>query len=285
MDPNEAVARLLKNQADAFLRVAENEPSTQFYLPGRFDPRRTMPNHLARSSLFAPIARGTEARHRDSPIVTRSDAAMIHTGIQHDEPSCDILMELIHQAKAYPLGEPVPICRAHILRSTNRGTSKSEYSWLDRTINAFCAGELVIETTSDGKPKMQVGTKRPLRLLDAFEYDEARKTYIIRLDPRWRHLYANNEFAFIDWSKRMQIRRGQDMAKALQRLVATSDDSNQYFRLEWLKDKMQYRSPIRKFKVSLISAMKELERVEVITAGRIGVSSRGIEQAILTRIE
>ncbi|WP_061165757.1 hypothetical protein [Caballeronia hypogeia] len=208
---------------------------------------------------------------------------MTHTGIQHDEPSCDILIELIHQAKSYPLGEAVPICRAQILRSTNRGTSKREYLWLDRTMKAFCTGELLIKTTRDGKPKLQVGTTKPLRLLDAFEYDEARKTHIIRLDPRWRELYAYDEFAYIDWSKRMQIRRGQDMAKTLQRLVATSNDPNQYFRLEWLKEKMQYRSPLRKFKVSLLAAMEELERVEIITAGRIGISGRGVEQAILTR--
>ncbi|SAK41873.1 hypothetical protein AWB79_00500 [Caballeronia hypogeia] len=73
------------------------------------------------------------------------------------------------------------------------------------------------------------------------------------------------------------------MAKTLQRLVATSNDPNQYFRLEWLKEKMQYRSPLRKFKVSLLAAMEELERVEIITAGRIGISGRGVEQAILTR--
>jgi hypothetical protein len=36
----------------------------------------------------------------------------------------------------------------------------------------------------------------------------------------------------------MQIGRGQDMAKALQRLVATSADSVQRYGLDWLKRKL-----------------------------------------------
>jgi hypothetical protein len=144
---------------------------------------------------------------------------------------------------------------------------------------------LVIEVTSNGKPKLHVGTTRALHMLDGFDYDEVQKTYTIRVDPRWRHLYANREFAFIDWVKRLQIRQGQDMAKTLQRLVATTDEVVQHFRLAWLKEKMQYRSPMRKFKISLIAAMEELERVEVIAAGRIQLSTKGFEQAVWTRID
>jgi len=89
-----------------------------------------------------------------------------------------------------------------------------------------------------------------------------RKSYTVSVDPRWRYLYENREFAFIDLEQRLRIRRGQDMAKTLQRLVATSDETVQRFRLDWLKEKMQYRSPMRKFKMSLTAAMEELERVE-----------------------
>jgi len=80
----------------------------------------------------------------------------------------------------------------------------------------------------------------------------------------------------------MRIRKGQDMAKALQRLIATSNESIQRFQLIWLKDHFQYSSPMRKFRHSLEAALQELMRVEVIAAGRIELNTKGIEQATWT---
>ena len=51
------------------------------------------------------------------------------------------------------------------------------------------------------------------------------------------------------------------MAKALQRLVATSADPIQRYALDRLKDKMQYAGRLRDFKVALEKATRELERL------------------------
>lgn len=69
------------------------------------------------------------------------------------------------------------------------------------------------------------------------------------------------------------------MAKALQRLVATSSNAEQQHALDWLKEKMQYASPMRKFKNALTNAMRELERLKIIAKGRIEFSTKGKEQA------
>ena len=74
------------------------------------------------------------------------------------------------------------------------------------------------------------------------------------------------------------------MAKTLQRLVATSADKVQRYGLDWLKDKLQYTSPLRKFRTALRAALAELERVEVIAAAHIGTSTRGSEQAVWTKL-
>jgi hypothetical protein len=256
----------------------------QLFLPGLDELRRAMPNHIARSSLFAPVARGAKTIHRESILVTRKDALLKYWGEQLDEAQADVWMQLIYEILSRPLGEAVPICRAQFLRAIGRQTGNYEYVWLHRTMKALCFAMLVIEVTSDGKPKMHVGSSGALHMLDGFDYDEIRKTYTVRIDPRWRYLYANREFAFIDWAKRLRIRQGQDMAKTLQRLVATSDEMVQRYRLDWLKEKMQYRSPMRKFKISLAAAMAELDRVEVIAAGRIELNTKGLEQATWIRI-
>ena len=75
------------------------------------------------------------------------------------------------------------------------------------------------------------------------------------------------------------------MAKALQRLVATSADTVQRYGLDWLKDKLQYTSPVRKFRIALVAAMRELERVGVIAGGRIEFSTKGRVQAAWVKLD
>jgi hypothetical protein len=94
-------------------------------------------------------------------------------------------------------------------------------------------------------------------------------------------MFGNREYALIDWDKRMQIGRGQNMAKTLQRLVATTSDPIQRYALDWLKEKMDYSSPIRKFREALAAACKELERLEIISKWRIEDSSKGKSQLVL----
>jgi hypothetical protein len=71
------------------------------------------------------------------------------------------------------------------------------------------------------------------------------------------------------------------MAKALQRLIAASADPVQRYALDWLKAKMEYASPMRKFREALATACKELERLEIIARWRIEESTRGMPQLAL----
>jgi len=114
-----------------------------------------------------------------------------------------------------------------------------------------------------------------------FDYDEDTETYSYTLDSRWRTLFGNREYSLIDWQKRLWIGRNQDMAKTLQRLIATSSNPVQRYELDWLKAKMKYASPMRKFKESLESAINELTRLEIIARGRIEESGKGKAQLLL----
>ena len=91
-------------------------------------------------------------------------------------------------------------------------------------------------------------------------------------------MYGNREFALIDWDKRLQFGRHQNMAKAMQRLLASSGDQQQGFPLDWLKGKLEYTSPMRKFREALEAACKELERLEIITSWKIGRNTKAKEQ-------
>lgn len=256
------------------------ETPRQLFLPG-FDIG-AFPNHLNRSSFIAPIARGRRKFHRQAAMVTRRDCVLEYTGEQLDEADGDLIMALIAFAQPYPLGASVPLNRAELLRKIKRSTGKHDYEWLHRRIKALTEATLFLEAKKpDGSTRYSIGKTVSFRIVAAFSYDDESETYSYILDPRWVQMFGNREYSLIDWDKRMQIGRGQDMAKTLQRLLATSADPVQRYALDWLKAKMEYASPMRKFREALAAACKELERLEIITAHKIEDSAKGKPQLAL----
>jgi len=270
-----------KNRADKESEEAAPEPE-QLFLPGMQELMRAMPNHIARSSLFAPVARGRKKVYTDKVLVSRSDAVIKFWGEQLDEAQADVWMQAMHEAMKQPFGEPVVINRAEFLRAIGRHTGKEQYQWLLRTMKALSFAMLVIEVKDKkGKQKLSIGQTHALHMINGFIHDKKAGTYTLHVDSRWRGLYLNREFALIDWEKRLQFGMRQDLAKALQRLIATSSDLVQRHNLEWLKAKMEYSSPIRKFREALVAACKELERLGIIDRWSVENSTRGKEQLVL----
>ncbi len=254
------------------------ETPAQMFLPGMEDWVRAMPNHLARSSLFAPVARGRKKLHNETPLVTRSDCVLTYTGEQLDEAQADVALQLIYDARQAPLGHVVTFERRAFLRALGRNTGGTSYEWLHRTMKAFAKATLIIEAKKpDGLVRYHIGKTETFHIL-SFKYDDETEVYSYVLDPRWKTMFGNKEYALIDWEKRLKIGRGQDMAKTLQRLIATSKDSTQRYALDWLKRKMQYESPTRKFKEALEHAADELARLEIIVCAKVERSTRGHEQ-------
>jgi len=275
---------MTRQRAAAAASAAEQkaaETHKQLFLPGMDEFMRAMPNHIARSSLFAPVARGRRKLHDGTLLVSRDDAEIRFSGKQLDEAQADVWMQCMKEAQRQPLGKPVVVNRAAFLRAIGRAPSGQNYGWLHRTMQDLTLAMIVIEIKKNGKTKLSIGKTRALHLIAGFDYDEASEEYTLTIDPRWHAMYANREFALIDWDKRLQIGRNQDMAKALQRLVATSSDPVQRYALEWLKGKMEYTSPMRKFKEALMAACTELERLEIIAAHKIENSTRGKLQLTL----
>lgn len=259
------------------------ETPVQLFLPGFEEALRALPNGINRSSLFAPIARGRRKVHTGAVLVSRADSVLEYWGEQLDEADADIVLQLMYEARRAPLGEPVKVNRAAFLRAMGRSTGKHDYEWLHRRFKSLMMSTLIIEARRpDGSRKYRVGQSEAFHILQGFGYDEETEVYTFTLDPRWRTLFGSSEYSLIDWDKRMEM--GQDMAKALQRLVATSADPIQRYALDYLKDKMQYSSPMRKFKGALVAAMRELERLGIIEKGRIDESTTGKPQAVWTRL-
>lgn len=277
----EAERRIAKKQKTEIEATAQKE----LFLPGLSEFMRAMPNHLARSSVIAPVAAGRKKIHKGTVMISRGDAMLKFWGEQIDEAQGDVWMQAMFEAIRYPLGEPIIIKRARFLRAIGRKTGKEQYLWLHRSMQALSFAMLVIEVVhKDGKPKLEIGKTHALHMIEGFYYCDESQAYTLRIDPRWRDMFGNKEYALIDWEKRLKIGQGQNMAKALQRLVATSDERVQRFSLDWLKDKLTYSGRMRDFMDALEKAMLELERVEIIAGGRIELSTKGKLQTVWTRL-
>jgi hypothetical protein len=276
--PDFVLARLQAKAAMTADAQTAEKPQ-QLWLPGL--DLGAMPNHLNRSSFFAPVARGRRKFHRQTAMVSRADCVLEYTGEQLDEADADLVMALIHFARPHPLGTAVPLNRAALLREIGRNIGKAQYEWLHRRMRALAEGSLYIEARRpDGAVRYRIGRAVAFHIV-SFELDADGDTYSFRMDPRWVQMFGNREFSLIDWQKRMQIGRGQDMAKTLQRLVATSADSPQRYGLLWLKAKMDYEGRQRDFRTALLKATGELQRLDVIAKAKIEVSTKGHPQLVL----
>ena len=272
---------LAKKTAEAERHVDQTTAQTpkQMFLPGLEEAMRALPNHINRSSLFAPIARGRRRFHRQQEMVGRADVVVSYTGEQLDEADADLMLQLLFDARKHPLGHAVPFNRAALLRSMGRATGSTQYEWLHRRMKALTEGTIFIEARhKDGTKKYRIGHTKAFHILADISYDADTEIYTYTLDPRWIIMFDNREYSLLDWNKRLQIGTGQDLAKALQRLFATSNDSPQRYGLDWLKGKMQYEGRTRDFKQSLDRAGLELKRLEIITAMKIERSTKGKDQ-------
>jgi hypothetical protein len=262
----------------------ESEVPQQMFLPGMDEAMRAMPNHIARSSLFAPVAAGRKKIYKDAVLASRGDAVITFWGEQLDESQADVWLQAMYEAMQQPLGQPVVIKPAAFLRAIGRTDTGPNYKWLHQSMKALAFAMLVIEVQWAGAPKFVIGKTNALHMIDGFDYDDETEVYTLRIDPRWRGMYSNREFALIDWGKRLQFGRHQNMAKALQRLVATSADALQRYALDWLKSKLEYTGRQRDFEAALKNAMLELERLAIISGGKIETNTKGKLQTVWTRL-
>src|SRR5690606_14067198 len=162
--------------------------------------------------------------------------------------------------------------------------NKQTYDWLLRRMRAMTEATLYIEARKpDGGTRYKIGYAEAFHIVSGFQHVEETGEYRYKLDPRWVQLYARREYSLIDFEARLRIGRGQDMAKALQRLIATSDEVPQRYALDWLKDKMRYEGRMRDFREALTRACAELERLEIIARWKIERSTRGNEQLAIWR--
>lgn len=216
-----------------------------------------MPNHLARSSLFAPLKPGRRKMHDKAQLASRDDVEILFSGKQFDMADNDVLLQAFRVAQCFPTGHDVTFKRAAFLREIGRCTGKNDYTWLEESMDRLATGTLFIKTKH---------YKAVLHLVDAYGRSDTNGEYWLRIDPEVLKLFSRREYGFIDLEARRRIGRGQDLAKWLQNYVGSHEAGKRHtVAVRFLKEWSGTEGRIRDFLTrGLPRALAELKQVEVI---------------------
>jgi len=222
------------------------------------DDSAAMPNTIARSALFAPIARGRRKYIDNEVIASRKDVKITFSGVQLDMGDADVFMQAIRLADQKKLGTEFQILPYGFLSELGRcgktKPGKGNLVWLQKSFMRLRKGLLIVET------KKCIFT--PSLILD-YTYDKTTGAHYLKLDPRIVALFRKEQYALIDWEKRKKIE--VNFSKWLQTYIASNKKGTQRVSIEKLKTwcgKEGMR--LDKFKTSLKKALEELEKLKII---------------------
>lgn len=216
-----------------------------------------MPNHLARSSIFAPIKTGERQKHEKALMASRGDASIYYSGLQLDMADNDVFLQALRVAQGMQLGDTIYFNRAQFLRNIGRSVGKSQYEWLQESFYRLTSGTVIIQTKR---------YKAALHLIDGYALDEQTGEYWLRMNPEIIKLFGHMEYGLVDMHTRLRIGRRQDMAKWLQNYVATHEEGKTHvISAQLLQLWSGSGGRLRDFQSrSLSKALTELERLGLI---------------------
>jgi hypothetical protein len=222
-----------------------------------------LPNHLARTPLFAPIRPGRRPMHDRVLLASPEGIEVTFTGKQLDMADQDVFMLALKWARGVDVNTPIHCNRAEFLKalgwepSTKTGAfGSSAYSWLDGSFDRLTSAKVTIKTKR---------YRAHLVLVSSWVEDTTTGEWELTLDGKILALFQTEEFSFVDLAKRRRITTRVDMAKWLQSYSASHARGWHRISVAKLKEWCGYKSPIRKFRAALGDALDELERVEVLS--------------------
>jgi len=226
------------------------------------DKYRAMPNPLTRSPVFAVIRPGWRQMLDRRRIPSQGDSHIWFSGWQLDQSDCDVWLQALQLAKHKDLGTRVYFNRAQFLKAMGRQTGNMNYRWLDRSLYRLVDGTVTIETER---------YRTHFHLLDGYRVDEKTGEYWLRISPDAKAAFERDHTSWVDLARRLQIGRGQQLAKWLQHYVCGHEKGEKHTRnLPSLYEWSGGVGRLRDFRsIGLPRALKELGLVGVITGGRV----------------
>lgn len=239
-------------------------------------PKDTAPmnNHLARSSLFAPIRRGKRAVHDGALLSSQSDVEIRYHGKQLDMADQDVLLHALNLAAGKkPVNDEeelgpndvahnsrVVVNRQEFLKSIGMAKSGQNYKWLEQAFKRLSTGSIEIR-----KGRSYV----IYHLIGNLMYDDNEGTYYFYIPRSTFAFFMENAFGYVNMKKRLALKTRVDIAKWVQSFAASHSKGPYAIGVAKLRQLCGYESPLRKFREALSEALSELVRVGVFAEALI----------------
>lgn len=240
-------------------------------------PKNTAPmnNHLARSSLFAPIRRGKRAMHDGTVLSSQGDVEIRYHGKQLDMADQDVLLHALNlaagkrpfddsQAAADTDVAPnarILVNRQKFLQAIGMSKSGQNYRWLEQAFKRLATGSVEVR-----KGKMTV----IYHLIGNLVYDEEQGDYYFYIPRSTFAFFLENAFGYVNMKKRLALEARVDVAKWVQAFAASHAKGEYAIRVAKLRELCGYESPLRHFRKALSEALAELVRVGEFVSAEIG---------------
>ncbi len=247
-------------------------------LPACKDTERTIPNIIARSALFGVIKRGARPYKEKELVASRSDVKIYYTGKTLDQADCTVWMQAL--AFTETLGQDVPVNRANFLKLLGKTNGKKDYLWLDSSLHRLMTGVVTVELPQG---------KLEFHLIEAWgeikdDNDLLGSSYVLNINPKVVKMWANSQYTQVEWSKRLAIKRGSDLASWLQIYIRSNASTGQPHHISLIKLREWCglsNMRLRQYRVAMLGALSELVRIQEIKDAII----RKDDMVIFTRIK
>ena len=240
-------------------------------------PKDTAPlnNHLARSSLFAPIRRGKRAMHDGTVLSSQGDVEIRYHGKQLDMADQDVLLHAFNLAAGKkPVDDSagdgdgaeigpdsrILVNRKEFLQAIGMSKSGQNYRWLEQAFKRLATGSVEVRK---GK------AFAIYHLIGNLVYNEKSGDYFFYIPKSTFAFFAENAFGYVNMKKRLALETRVDVAKWVQSFAASHAKGEYAIGVNKLRELCAYESPLRRFRTALAEALAELVRVGEFSSARI----------------
>ncbi|MGX9367125.1 plasmid replication initiator TrfA [Desulfoplanes sp. PS50] len=230
-------------------------------LPWWGDDKRAAPNGVLRSARFGVVPKGKRKYVENKSVCAIGKTTIFYTGQQLDQSDLDVWEQCLHFFRNRNLEKDIVFTKNQILKKIKKtGRGGKEYDWLKSSLARLTSG--VVEIKND--KYMYLG-----HLVEEIFYDEKKKEYSMRLNPKMDCLFGNNDFSKIDPQKRHEL-NGQ-LAVWLFRFYSSHKKPFPMY-VETIKDLCGSEDSLKSFKYNL---KKAFEKISMITGWTCWIDKSG----------
>lgn len=185
----------------------EVEPTVEYgLLPNWSDSVRRVPNFALRSALFGTMKKGGRHYVEQLKINSLGDASVLYTGALLDQGDLDVWEAVLQFSRAQQWGAECRVTAYRLLKDLGKTDSGKNRTILDLSISRLKATALNVrlgQISYEGSLIHEVYRDHG---------EQSERIYVIRLNPKLRVLFRNDQFTDVDWAIRRAL-RGKPLAQ------------------------------------------------------------------------